>query len=266
MVIVGANGTGKTRLGVWIEQAATTKTHRITAQRVPLTIPPFVQPRVYEQAEANLIFGHYDPNQSRETRRGKKFHRRWGNDPYTFMLTDFEHVLALLFADETKRNRAYSQAALNTLPTNKPQKCNLDTLLDIWLSVMPQRTLTILDGKIEAKTNSGSKYEARHMSDGERVTIYLIGQAICAPKDSIIIIDEPEIHVHRAIQALLWDKIQAARPDCTFVYITHDVDFAATRTEARKIWLKDYDGQNWIWDEIGRGPALPDASPVSVTW
>jgi Protein of unknown function (DUF4435)/AAA domain, putative AbiEii toxin, Type IV TA system len=124
---------------------------------------------------------------------------------------------------------------------------------------MPQRALTIFDGRIEANTNNGSKYEARHMSDGERVSVYLIGQALCAPKDSIIIIDEPEIHVHRAIQGLLWDKIEASRPDCTFVYITHDVEFAATRVEARKIWLKDYDGNNWVWEEVPPGPVLPDA-------
>ena len=36
---------------------------------------------------------------------------------------------------------------------------------------MPQRTLTIFDDKIDAQTNTGNKYEARQMSDGERVTV-----------------------------------------------------------------------------------------------
>ncbi len=110
-----------------------------------------------------------------------------------------------------------------------------------------------------AQTKAGNKYEARQMSDGERVTVYLMGQALCAPAEAIIIIDEPEIHLHRAIQALLWDKIEEARPDCTFIYITHDLDFAATRTGARKIWLKEFDGTDWVWEEVPQGPALPDA-------
>jgi len=60
------------------------------------------------------------------------------------MLGDFEHVLALLFADEAKRNRDYARAALNVVPMEKPAKCKLDTLSEIWRTVMPQRTLTIL--------------------------------------------------------------------------------------------------------------------------
>jgi hypothetical protein len=124
---------------------------------------------------------------------------------------------------------------------------------------MPQRTLTIFDDKVEAQTNTGTKYQAQQMSDGERVTVYLIGQALCAPPGAIVIIDEPEIHLHRAIQGILWDKIEAARPDCTFIYITHDLDFAATRASAQKIWLKAFDGTNWVWEEIPQGPVLPDA-------
>jgi len=258
MVIVGANGSGKSLMGAWIERTAGAKAHRVAAQRA-LSLPAYVQPRAYEQAESTLLNGHYDPGQRPEQRAANKFGNRWGEEPTSRILSDFEHVLALLFADEARRNRDYSRGALKAVPTDKPRKCKLDTLSDIWITVMPQRTLTIFDDKIDAQTNSGSSYEARKMSDGERVTVYLIGQALCAPQGAIVIIDEPEIHLHRAIQALLWDKIEEARPDCTFIYITHDLDFAATRTGARKIWLKEYDGKDWIWEEVPTGPTLPDA-------
>src|SRR5262245_61495798 len=128
VVIVGANGTGKTRLGAYIEKAAGVKSHRVTAQRA-LTIPAFVQPRAYEQAESTLLFGNYEPGQKPEQRAAGKFGNRWGDEPYTRMMTDFEHVLALLFADEARRNRDYSRAALVTLPTERPRKCKLDTLV-----------------------------------------------------------------------------------------------------------------------------------------
>jgi hypothetical protein len=252
MVIVGANGSGKSRMGARIEQMAGAHAHRLSAQRA-LTIPAYVQPRAYEQAECTLLYGNYDPGQKPEQRIASKFGNRWRDEPASHMLGDFEHVLALLFADEAKRNRDYSRAALKTLPTDKPPNCKLDTLSEIWRSVMPQRTLTIFDDKIDAKTNTGKKYEGRHMSDGERVTVYLIGQALCAPAAAIVIIDEPEIHLHRAIQAMLWDKIEEARPDCTFIYITHDLDFAATRTGSRKIWLKEFDGTEWDWEEVHQG-------------
>jgi ABC-type dipeptide/oligopeptide/nickel transport system ATPase subunit len=258
MVIVGANGSGKSQMGAWIERTAGAKAHRLTAQRA-LSIPASVQPQTYDQAESSLLYGNYHPSMNSEQRAANKFANRWGDEPATRMLSDFGHVLALLFADEAKRNRDYSRAALKNVPTDKPPKCKLDKLSEIWMSVMPQRTLTIFDDKIDAQTSTGSKYEARHMSDGERVTVYLMGQALCAPEGALIVIDEPEIHLHRAIQGLLWDKIEAVRPDCTFIYITHDLDFAATRTGARKIWVKEFDGKDWGWEEVVPGPALPDS-------
>jgi hypothetical protein len=258
MVIVGANGSGKSRMGAKIEQMAGANAHRLTAQRA-LAIPAYVQPRAYEQAESTLRYGTYQADRKPEQRADRKIVHRWGNEPVSHMLDDFEHVLALLFADEAKRDKDYSRAALTSLPIDKPRKCKLDTLSEIWLAVMPQRTLTIFDDKVDAQTPEGKKYEARQMSDGEKVSLYLMGQALCAPPGSIVIIDEPEIHLHRAIQAMLWDKIEAARPDCTFIYITHDLDFAATRTGARKIWLKEFDGIDWVWEEVPSGLAMPDA-------
>jgi ABC-type dipeptide/oligopeptide/nickel transport system ATPase subunit len=257
MVIIGANGCGKSRMGAMIEQLAGANAHRLSAQRA-LSIPSYVQPRTYEQAECTLLYGAYNPSQNPAQHAAEKFGRRWGDEPAGRLIGDFEHVMALLFADEAKRNRDYSRAALATIPTGKPPTCKLDMLSEIWKSVMPQRTLNILDDKIDAQTTTGQKYEARQMSDGERVTLYLLGQALCALPNAVVIIDEPEIHLHRAIQSLLWDKVEAARPDCTFIYITHDLDFAATRTGARKIWIKEFDGTDWAWEEVPPGP-LPDA-------
>lgn len=37
------------------------------------------------------------------------------------------------------------------------------------------------------------------MSDGERVCLYLISQCLITPENHIIVIDEPEIHLHTSI-------------------------------------------------------------------
>ena len=57
MVIVGANGSGKSRMGARIEELASANAHRLSAQRA-LTIPAYVQPRAYEQAESTLLHGN----------------------------------------------------------------------------------------------------------------------------------------------------------------------------------------------------------------
>ena len=102
------------------------------------------------------------------------------------------------------------------------------------------------------------------MSDGERVALYLLGQVLCAPPRAVIVIDEPEIHLHRAIQASLWDRAEASRPDCIFVYVTHDLEFAGSRSGARKIWTKSFDGNCWEWQEVESSTELPDELVLQV--
>jgi hypothetical protein len=77
------------------------------------------------------------------------------------------------------------------------------------------------------------------MSDGERAVFYMLGQALVAAENSLIIFDEPELHVHRSIMAKLWDEIESLRQDCALVLITHDLDFAASRV-AQKYIIHEY--------------------------
>jgi hypothetical protein len=95
------------------------------------------------------------------------------------------------------------------------------------------------------------------MSDGERVIFYLIGQCLAAPHNGIIVIDEPELHLHKSVQTSLWVEIERLRPDCLFVYLTHDVDFAAAKEGSKRIWLKSFDGQVWDWEELQEDSNLP---------
>lgn len=39
-------------------------------------------------------------------------------------------------------------------------------------------------------------------------------------------------------------------PDCLFIYITHDTQFASSHGNADKFWVKEYDGQNWLIEKI----------------
>lgn len=77
------------------------------------------------------------------------------------------------------------------------------------------------------------------MSDGERAIFYLIGQTLAAVENTLLIFDEPELHIHRSIMSKLWDELEAARPDCAFLFITHDLEFAATRV-AQKFVISDF--------------------------
>lgn len=88
------------------------------------------------------------------------------------------------------------------------------------------------------------------MSDGERAIFYLLGQALTIQENSLLIIDEPELHIHRSVISSLWDEIEAARPDCAFVFITHDLDFASSKACPKYIVSKYSPTPTWEIDEV----------------
>lgn len=130
---------------------------------------------------------------------------------------------------------------------------------------MPQREISFEDGKVMVSKVGQVEYHGKEMSDGERVTLYLIGQCLCAPDNSIIIIDEPEIHLHKSLMSRLWNKIEEVCPNKLLVFITHDLDFAASRKDAKKLWIRNYDGAAlWNWQEVPEIEAIPENLIIEI--
>lgn len=80
-------------------------------------------------------------------------------------------------------------------------------------------------------------YDIKISSDGEKQTIVLICAVLSANKDAIILIDEPENGLHNSALRILFDELEKSRPDCVFVYATHNIDFAKTREDATVIYF-----------------------------
>lgn len=241
LVVIGANGAGKTRFGTDIERRYSNSAHRVSAQK-SLSMPYEVSPKSKEKAEYEFYYGHwYDHDTNLAPRQ--KFLNRWGNKPDTFLLNDYEKLMVLLHTEEYEASLAYKENG-GARPNTK-----LDRIQNIWEVVLPHRKLKKRAGIIETYPTGqqGNIYNASQMSDGERVIFYLIGEIVCAPQNSIVIIDEPEMHLHRSLIKSLFDLIEQERPDCGFVYLTHDIDFAFSRQNALKIWAKSYESNN-IWD------------------
>lgn len=266
IVIVGANGTGKTRLGSWIDLSSPQKelVHRVSAQK-SLNLPESTSPKAIDLAESELLYGYEQAIKQGNASRFKIGHR-WGSKPVIHLLNDFHGLMVYLFSDHYDKSSEYLETSRKTTNRVEPPDTKLDTIKSIWDDILPHRELIIGGGRIETsiKGQSKSTYNAAEMSDGERVIFYLIGQCLSAPNDGIIVIDEPELHIHRSIQMNLWNKIEAERPDCLFVYLTHDLDFAATRRNSSKIWLKSFDGSNWDWLEVPETEDIPEEVLLSI--
>ena len=259
MVIVGANGSGKSRLGHWIEynQVDGKFVHRVSAQRIA-QMDSEVWPMSYEEAESGFLYG--SSSNKRKNKKDPK-HGRWGDEPVTGMLWDFDSVLGLLYAEEERRNREYVEEVKTSKKRVRLPVSSLDILRESWHYLFPHRKIELLSNKFITTTPEGEQYSASEMSDGERIAIYLLGQCLLAPENSVIVIDEPEIHIHRSLQNCLWDKIESLRDDCCFIYLTHDLDFAANRDTKSKIWLRSFDGESWCWEGV---PCIDELSEDSL--
>lgn len=225
VVFVGANGAGKTRLGVRLEKdigQAGRAAHRIAAHR-SLSFNDSIEMISYDRAEALLRYGHAQgSSESQKT-------DRWGNNPATKFLSDFDHVLRTLYAEQ----HDVAVAHLNTHranPSTQPPTTKLLLLREIWQRLLPNRALVIQGANIKvSRPGETTNYLASSLSDGERVIFYLIGQALLVKRGAVLIVDEPELHIHKSILADLWDEIEGHRRDLTFIYTTHDLDFATSR-------------------------------------
>lgn len=260
LVVIGANGSGKTRFGAWLDSQDIKLHHRVSAHR-SLVFPERVQPMDFQEAELRLFTGHTDKGNPAHHRQ----HQRWQNQPATALLNDFEPLVTLMVSESFTVSDQYRVAMHAENKYVMPPQTRLDLVKQIWEAVLPARELVITGNRIETRNRQDkNSYHAKEMSDGERGVFHLIGEALSVPKDGIFIVDEPELHLHRAIQARLWDSIESARPDCTIVYITHDLGFAASRKDATKVWLREYTDGKWDWEEIPESDAFPESLLLEV--
>lgn len=233
VVFVGANGGGKTRLAVMIEEALSLIAHRISAHRA-LTLNPAIAKISERQALAGLRTGHASADATAAYRIG----HRWQSNMAVSLLNDFDFLIQALFADQANKSLDTHKHARAGVLAAEPTK--FERLVEIWERLLPHRKLDISGDDILVKvTGAETKYKGSDMSDGERAIFYMIGQTLAATDASLLVVDEPELHVHPSVMSKLWDELEAARPDCGFVFITHDLEFAAARV-AQKFVITDY--------------------------
>ena len=263
VIIIGANGAGKSKLGAWIERQNFTNVHRVGAQR-NLNFNEHIQLRSYSEAENWLFYGN---GESKDPSKGQ----RWGWGHYTTkLMDDFDHVLSTLLAirnnEISKFHQACVEAGQDKSKWPDTPKTSIEKLIEIWTSVMTQRKLIEDDSQFYAvleKDGQEIKYSSTQMSDGERAVLYLAAQVLCVPENKVMIIDEPEIHLQRSIMNRLWKTLENYRPDCLFIYITHDLQFAAVHGNVEKIWIKEFDGQNWRFAKL-EGSDLPEELTLEI--
>lgn len=260
VIIIGANGSGKSRFGEWMERKMS-GSHRICGQRSLLYKE---DPTIKSTSDAEFVLLHgYEHNLD----GGPSGNLRSEYDERGYVvseLQDFGHALTALLArynDEINEyyHRARANASVKKSIENPPDTI-LDKLTCIWSKIFPRKKLKYKNHSFWVEAN-GIEYNVRQMSDGERSVLYLCSQILSIHEGKInnIIIDEPEIHLHPSIMNKLWKEIEETRRDLLFIYVTQDISFASTHGNSDKIWVNEYLGdEKWSYQVLSNNDELPE--------
>ena len=118
----------------------------------------------------------------------------------------------------------------------------LDRVEQIWNQIFPEITFyPETNDRVLEVIRNGNKYSINGLSDGERCVLFYIGNVLLAPENSYIVVDEPETFLNGAVYNELWDLLISERPDCQFIFASHNMDFVQSRTNATYIWCNKFE-------------------------
>ena len=270
-ILVGANGAGKSTLSIALSELLKDKEGIVIASQKLLIVPEF-----------NSI-----PNFSSTEKQYQKYQKEYPNPKSTYKSSnpedlpysltksyggEYHIILARLISERITKQAEFCSNAKAQGREEKQTKvnvnledlnCTLETAFTIWNSLIVHKTISCDSSHNIVLHEDEQEYPGHLMSDGEKVLLYYIGRVLLAPRNSLIVIDEPEMHLHRSITDKLWDSLENKRKDCTFLYVTHDIEFAATR-QARKFWIKSFTPPyKWEIDPIESNP-IPEELLLNI--
>lgn len=133
-----------------------------------------------------------------------------------------------------RQDYAYRKAS------NEDETSILETAINTFNSLGLDRKLSIDEiGELYLTLEDASgKYSFSQASDGEKSSLFFIFVTLLSPKESFLIIDEPENHLNGSLMQKLFDALEDLRKDLIFVYATHNISFIETRNNIEIVYLK----------------------------
>ena len=106
-------------------------------------------------------------------------------------------------------------------------KCNEDPLMAL-SGLLSNANLPFAfsvdrNATIVANRSGSEPFSVAEMSDGERNALLLAAEVLTVQSGTLVLIDEPELHLHRSIVSPLLSALFSKRTDCMFVISTHEL-------------------------------------------
>ncbi|MFI6225041.1 AAA family ATPase [Nocardia salmonicida] len=227
VVIIGPNGSGKSR-----------RSKEITSDGRIEVISALRNTRISQQLQPMAL------QQARQNFEAQKDAAR--NQPYEYT-NDFDYMLTALVGEAAEVSLDYLTDARNSSARELPPLTVLERIQYLWKKFFPGRELKFRNYMPQvtntvAVGDEPKVYSAWQMSDGEKAALYLAGRALAADPGIVLLVDEPETHFHSLLAVQFWNEIEMSRPDLRFIYATHDMTFAASRSKAHYLLANPTNG------------------------
>ena len=206
-VLVGANGCGKTSLANLLKRTLDNRDGIVIPAQKLLILPKFSNTPNLASAMTHFERYQNDILTDKVTFDAKEM------DDFEYTLSqkygsEMVKVLGILLGERQVRiNRGAAKVKEGKNIVFNDIRSTLDDVMDIWNGLIEHRQLDCDENNLLKIRYDDTSYDAHEMSDGERVIIYHTGRVLLAPENSLIIVDEPEIHLHRTIGNRLWDAL-----------------------------------------------------------
>jgi ABC-type branched-subunit amino acid transport system ATPase component len=253
LYLLGANGTGKSGL---ISQLFSD--HQATAKRISAHRQTWFQsnsldmtPHTRENLEQNIRA--HDAQQHARYRLDYAAER---TGVAIYDLIDSDTMLARKIAEFVRTGD--TEGAVKEASAPSPIQV-INELLR--LSNIPIEISLEERQKIVARKNKGSSFSVAEISDGERNALLIAADILTAKPGTLLLIDEPERHLHRSIISPLLKLLFDKRKDCAFIVSTHELMLPLDTPEATTLLLRgcEFAGKkvtSWTTDLLEPGAPI----------
>lgn len=259
LFVVGANGSGKSALlQNLVSSNRNEKIRRITAHRQTWLQSGNISMTPQHRKEFHINIESLE----------KGYNARW---------IDYhaKEKLSAVFFDLVSKNNARARSIQRLVDDNNTEEASIvasrsappfDQLNELLKLAMLGISLeNDKDEEIRARHwSSDATFSVAQMSDGERNAAIIAATVLTVEEESILLIDEPERHLHRSIIEPFLSALFAQRKDCTFIVSTHEIALPGANPEARVLmlrscqWSEDAVPITWDFEILETDANLPE--------
>src|SRR5574343_1165040 len=255
LFVLGANGVGKSTLMHKLLIQNINHAKRVLAHRQTW----------FEDNAMNMTASQKKQYDGHITNTNSHIQSRWKDD-YSKQRTSIS-IFDLINSENVRARNIASAVDSNNIELAKEHSNNQAPIQAInEILAISNIPITIILGKDEqlfASKNGSEPYSIAELSDGERNALLIGADVLTTEPNSLIILDEPERHLHRSIISPLLTTLFRKRNDCVFVISTHDVHLPIDHPEASVLLVRScqWQGKNirdWDADLISSDVIIPD--------